>query len=194
MLYERQKYDTNEGWTAFKIYRDLGAARSLRKTARILVEKIPTSSIRTGKDAENNKLNSLVRWSKECDWQKRVDAYDDDISTMAYKSLAKLEKTRLTKTVEELRERLTLASIQAHEFSSMSMEISINEMAKVKSQSDNSDEVSQSLAITHLNIVKTVKESTEIIEKTVGWIDKAYSLTSLIELANRQIESDVIDI
>jgi hypothetical protein len=194
MLYDRQEYDTNEGWTAFKIYRDLGAARTLRGVARLLVEKLPETSIRTGKEAENNKLNSLIRWNKECNWQNRADAYDDDISTMAYKSLAKMEKSRLTATVEDLRERLTLASVQAHEFSALSMSISIAEMNKVKDQSDNTDEVSQSLAMTHLNIVKTVKEATEIIEKSVGWIDRAYSLTSLIELANRQAEGEVIDV
>lgn len=185
--YERQPCDGNESWHAFKIYRDLGAARSIRLVSRTLYEQTDRKEFLKENAIYTFRCASLNRWVKENDWHNRCSVYDDDISTMSYRALAKLEKDRLTKTVEKLRDRITFATAQANDFAALSMEVSINEMHKVKDQSDSNDEPSQHLSKIHLDIVRTVKDTTHIIDKAANWIDRAYSLTSLMELSDRTI-------
>jgi hypothetical protein len=194
MLYDRQNCDTNDSWNAFKIYRDLGAARSLRQVSKVLVEQADNKENMSASKLENHKMPALQKWMKENDWQNRVDEYDDNLAAMQYKAINLAERNRLTQTVEELRGRITNAATQANDFAALSMSVSMNEMHKIKDYSDANDELSSQLISSHLNIVKTVKENSEIIDKCVNWIDKAYSLTSLIELANQKIDDDIIDV
>jgi hypothetical protein len=193
-LYERQPCDTNESWNAFKIYRDLGATRSIREVARILGERAENKKGLSIEKLSEHRLTPIRSWLKEHDWQNRCDAYDDDLAAMAYKSLAMTEKTRLVKTVDQLKNQLMVAAASAHNFAEISIGISTNELLKVKDASDAGDTTNSSLNKTHLDIVRAHRESMDIINTAVDWVDRAYSLTSLMDIANQQIEADAIDV
>lgn len=60
--WERQPGERPRAYQAFAIYRELGAERSLRDTARMLGHRSPTQ---------------VERWSSANDWSRRVAAYDD---------------------------------------------------------------------------------------------------------------------
>lgn len=59
-LWERQPEETARAFEAFVVYRDLGANRSLRKTAQEL----------------NKNCTTIAEWSSKYDWVKRVAAWD----------------------------------------------------------------------------------------------------------------------
>ena len=68
--WERQKGETPRAWEAFCVYRDLGADRSINKTARTLTKNRTT----------------IAEWSSKYDWVKRVAAWDAEQDRIARQS------------------------------------------------------------------------------------------------------------
>ena len=78
-LWERQPEETARAFEAFVVYRDLGANRSLRKTAQELGKNCTTIS----------------EWSAKYDWVKRVAAWDAEQDRITRNEmLAEMASTR----------------------------------------------------------------------------------------------------
>ena len=69
--WERLPKETTESFEAFKVYRDMGAERSLAKVG----EKLGKSTA------------LMERWSARHDWGNRVKAWDDEIEGQASENL-----------------------------------------------------------------------------------------------------------
>ena len=78
-LWERQPEETARAFEAFVIYRDMGANRSIRKTAQQL----------------NKNCTTIAEWSSKYDWVKRVAAWDAEQDRIARNELmAEMAATR----------------------------------------------------------------------------------------------------
>jgi len=78
-LWERQPEETTRAFEAFVIYRDMGANRSIRKTAQEL----------------NKNCTTIAEWSSKYDWVKRVAAWDAEQDRIARNEmLAEMAATR----------------------------------------------------------------------------------------------------
>ena len=76
--WERVDGETVKAYEAFRIYRDLGPERSMRKAGEVL-----------GKS-----MGTLDRWTSRFDWRLRVEAYEDELERARLKerneSIAKM--------------------------------------------------------------------------------------------------------
>lgn len=72
--WERIEGETDRAYAVFECYRDLGPAnRSLLETARRMYPSVAEKS------TERQRCpNSVNKWSKAFEWQKRAQAWDDD--------------------------------------------------------------------------------------------------------------------
>lgn len=75
-LWERQAFDTNTSFEAFRVYRDMGASRSLEKLSQTL-----------GKTKAN-----YEQMSTKNRWQERVSAYDTHLDTLNLEDNEKRQK------------------------------------------------------------------------------------------------------
>ncbi|MBC2746229.1 MAG: hypothetical protein HF975_04335 [ANME-2 cluster archaeon] len=67
--WDRQDNETAKAFAAFRCYRDMGAARSLRKVAESIYKNL-------GKPAAN--VRYIEHWSSKFKWVPRVDAWDTE--------------------------------------------------------------------------------------------------------------------
>lgn len=68
--WERQKGETPRAWEAFSVYRDMGADRSITKTAQHL----------------HKNRTTIGEWSRKYDWVKRATAWDAEQDRIARQS------------------------------------------------------------------------------------------------------------
>lgn len=97
-IYERQPGEPEKQWQAFRIYRDMGEARTLAAVAKN-IEKLP---------------EMLYRWSKQWHWQDRALAWDRAID-------ARRRKSTLIE-VEQMRDRQWAALAAAYEVLGLELE------------------------------------------------------------------------
>lgn len=91
-LWERQPEETARAFEAFCVYRNLGANRSIRKTAQEL----------------NKNCTTIAEWSSKYDWVKRVAAWDAEQDRIARNEmLADMAATRKRqrKNAQRMQER-----------------------------------------------------------------------------------------
>jgi hypothetical protein len=78
-LWERQRGETSRAWEAFSVYRDMGADRSINKTARKLSKNRTT----------------IADWSVKYEWVKRAAAWDAEQDRIArQEQISEIKKMR----------------------------------------------------------------------------------------------------
>jgi hypothetical protein len=80
-IWEQQPTDTDKSFQAFCIYRDMGAKRSLAKTAEQFYGKVSAN------------LRYIEQWSTDNNWQERVAAFDKHQDTL--RQARNLERQKL---------------------------------------------------------------------------------------------------
>lgn len=78
--FERQEGETAKSFAAFKVYRDLGLQRSLRRTAELVYGE-GTKSVRR-----------IEKWSSQHDWYSRARAWDDYHEMLRREAVAEYER------------------------------------------------------------------------------------------------------
>jgi hypothetical protein len=73
--YERQDGETTKAYTAFTLYRDMGSARSLEKTA----QKFYTPD---SPQIHPRNISQIETWSSKWNWVQRVRDFDLDEETI----------------------------------------------------------------------------------------------------------------
>jgi len=82
--WERETGETQRAYEAFKIYRDLGPRRSLRRAAELVYGE-GTGSVRR-----------IEKWSRAHDWVARAQAYDDYHEMIRREAIESYERSQGT--------------------------------------------------------------------------------------------------
>jgi hypothetical protein len=94
--FEPQPKESSKAFTAFKIYRDLGAERSLVKACESYY-------------GTRSNLAQIKVWSRKFDWVDRARAYDDWLTLHAQAAIEEFQQTKAAEFAERqmaLREKL----------------------------------------------------------------------------------------
>lgn len=131
---EGEQTNRNKGkpWIAFKIFRDLGPDRSLKKAAALYFD-VPLEELNEGQ------YSNIKKWSAKFDWFSRVQAFDDRDTMIARMAIEEHEQTKAHEFIERqfaIREKILENAEKAVEQQAKMLDWPLTEQRMVRTDED----------------------------------------------------------